>query len=389
MLMNIYVFANTILFHSSISGGDVVLPQMVKRWRKKYDVHLITTAEGKEVWENVGARVTFHLLPETSLDRSDDLLLGPLKYIVRTFQSIWIARRLISKESGKFILYSPGDFLPDTLPQFLFRLFYGDSRWVAWVYHLISPPWERKGNFFFNLFSYILQKSGLVLIKWKADVVPVLGGTYKDLIDLGFPEDKLLSSAVGVSTKVIKGAKPVSESYDAVHVGTLTFTKGVYDLLEIWKKVCSKKPTARLAVVGGGSKKLVKNYRKQIVEMGLEKNINYYGFVPRSEDVYSIIKSSRIYVCPGHENGWSLPVAEAMTAGVPTVAYNLKMFGTAFKRGFVTVPLFAKEKFASSVLELLANEKRRAALAQEALEESKNFDWQNIAENLSSVIGRL
>jgi glycosyltransferase involved in cell wall biosynthesis len=387
--MRVYVFANTILFHSSISGGDVVLPQLAKRWGSRYDLQVITTVEGRKVWERLGVSAHFHLLPPTFLDRSENLLLGPFKYFVRTVQSIRLANRLISGESGRFFLYSPGDFLPDTLPQFWFRWRYRNSRWVAWVYHLILPPWRRKGNFFFNLFSYLLQRVGLWLVRSRADAVLVLGGSYRDLLKLGFPKSKLYSSAIGVPTAVIKRVPPLPDSYDAVHVGTLTYTKGVYDLLEIWQQVCRWRPAARLAVVGGGSPELVKTYRRRIRKLGLGDKVNYYGFVPRNEDVYRIIKSSKVYICPGHENGWSLPVAEAMTAGVPTVAYNLKMFGTAFKRGFVTVPLYDPQALADKVLELLDDQELYRRLSREALAESQNFDWSNITLKIEKLLEKL
>lgn len=385
--MKIFVFSTCILYLKSISGGDVVLPQIVRKWPEgKYDLHVITSKEGQAVWEGLGAKAVFHLLPETILDRSDSVLLGPVKYFVRTLQSIEFVSRVIAKEKGNFLIYTAPEFVPDALPALIARMRLKQSRWLAWCYHVILPPWKRKGNFWFNLFSYLIQRGGLKMMKWKADLVLVLGGTYKDLVGEGFKKEKLQVMNAGVDKKLLQSAVPVEEKYGGISIGTLTYTRGVYDLLEIWKLVVSKKPETKLAIVGGGSEGLVRDYKERIRKMGLSQNVRYYGFVPKNEDVYSILKSSKLYICPLHENGWSLPVAEAMTVGVPTAAYDLKMFHYAFKKGFVMVPMYAKQALADKIVELLNDEEKREELSQEALEESKNFDWQNIADSVSKTI---
>ncbi len=387
--MKIFVFSTAILFKDSISGGDIVLPQIAKRWGGRYDLQVVTSEEGRRVWEGLGAEATFHILPETIFDRSDSILLGPCKYFIRTFQSVKFVYDVIAKEKGKFLLYTAPEFVPDTLPALVARLKFKEGRWLSWCYHVILPPWKRKGNFWFNLFSYLIQRGGLAMMRWKADVVLVLGGTYKDLVDEGFKKEQLTICNLGVDKHLLESAVPVEEKYGGISIGTLTYTRGVYDLLEIWKLVTAKKPETKLAIVGGGSEGLVADYQERIEKMGLSNNVRYYGFVPKNEDVYSILKSSKLYVCPLHENGWSLPVAEAMAVGVPTAAYDLKMFHYAFKKGFVMVPMYAKQALADKIVELLNDDEKRRQLSQEALEESQNFDWQNIADSVGQTIEKL
>ncbi len=387
--MKIYVLANTLLFKSVISGGDIVLPQISKHWKGKYDIHVITGGLGKKTWQGLGAKAEFYLLRENFLEKSESLILAPLKYIIRTVQAIFIINRLLRKEEKEALLYTSSDLFPDTVPTFWAKKKFQNAFWLARIYHINEPPYKRRGNPFYNLFSYLAQRFGLLLIKKKADLIAPLMGTYQDLLDLGFPKEKIKVSNAGVNTETIRKVKSVKKEFDAVHVGALTFTKGVYDLLEIWRLIVEIKRDAQLAIIGGGSKALIEGYKKRIKDMGLSENIDYYGFVPKNEDVYAIIKASKIYLCPGHENGWSLPVAEAMTFGIPVVAYNLKMFGNAFKKGFIVVPVHDQKKFAEKVIELLEDEKKRKELAKEALIESKNFDWHNIAQDLSKYIDEL
>ena len=105
--------------------------------------------------------------------------------------------------------------------------------------------------------------------------------------------------------------------------------------------------------------------------------------------IYSIIKSSKVCIIPGHENGWSLPATEAMTAGVPVVGYALDMFGDAFKKGFAVSPLYDHKALAEKICEVLENKEIWETLHQEALDESSKFSWKNIAEDFEQFLEKL
>ena len=60
---------------------------------------------------------------------------------------------------------------------------------------------------------------------------------------------------------------------DAVFVGRLHPTKGIFDLVEIWKKVVNEKPNAKAIIIGGGgineNKKLKSSIKKAHLKIAL------------------------------------------------------------------------------------------------------------------------
>lgn len=384
------VFANTVVFDNVISGGDIVFPQVLKSWKKRgidknFQIKAMTTTLGKKIWLNFGPETDFHLLPKTT-DKFNSIGLVPFVYFLRLFYIFKELKNFAPKRNERAVLYTSSDFLPDIIPAFILRKRYPKSIWVSRIYHAIPPPTKRKGNLFYNIFSYLGQRLSFKIIKRNADLVAVLGGTYVDLIRAGFPKKNIIINNAGIPLEILDSIKSDSIKYDVVTIGGLNSNKGAGDLVDIWKRVVEKKKDAKLAIIGGSTKTIVEQLRNKIKEENLEKNIDYLGFVPKNEDVYKIIKSSKIYLCPGHENGWSMPVAEAMGCGVPTVAYKLKMFNTAFKRGFATVPLYDVDGLANAIVNLTSSEERRDELAKEAFDEGRTLSWDEIAGQLFNEI---
>ena len=211
-------------------------------------------------------------------------------------------------------------------------------------------------------------------------------GTYKDLLELGFDKSRVAVSNPGVDIEEIDSVQKSTKAIDAIYIGALLFNKGSYDIPKIWAKVVEKSPNAKLVVIGGGPKHEVETFKKEIQEKGLSSNIEYLGFVKDIRDVYARLKASRLLILTGHENGWSIPVSEAFACGVPVVAYNLKMFGTAFLKGYVTVPLHEVDAFASQVVFLLDNEEKRVALSRDAFNEGRRLGWLEVSHKLAQDI---
>jgi glycosyltransferase involved in cell wall biosynthesis len=214
-------------------------------------------------------------------------------------------------------------------------------------------------------------------------------GTYKELCVLGLNKEKIVISNPGVDLALLDSVGPSQNCADAISIGYLLFNKGSYDLAKIWSKVVAKRNNAKLVIIGGGPDKEVELFRRSIEKLNLGANIEYLGFVKNIRDVYARTKSSKILILTGHENGWSIPVAEAFACGVPVVAYNLKMFGTAFSQGFITVPLHDTDRFAQEIVNLVNNEESRRLLAQEAYAEGRILGWDKVAQDLAQQIESL
>lgn len=384
--MNILVFANSVLFKSVISGGDIILPQMMKYFKSNhFNLHVITTKRGKQIWQDVvGTQANFYLLPNYFLENLEYIFLVPVLYMMRLFFCLIMLPKIIVTLNKPLILYTSSDFFPDVIPAFCLKM--TKNVWLSRIYHIIKSPFKRKGNIIFNILSFLGQRFSFLLIKHKSTKILTLSGTYKSLIKLNFPKEKLFVSDIGIDIEAIKKIPYYKENFDGIYIGGILPTKGTYDLIYIWKEVVKIKPDAKLAIIGGATQKIIDKFKLLIFNERLQENIRYFGYVEDKSIVYSILKSSKIYLCPGHENGFSIPVLEAMACGIPVIAYKLDMFGTAFKKGYITVDIYDKEGFVKAVLELLETEQERMKLSQEAFEESERFDWRQISKEFTMLL---
>jgi len=225
-------------------------------------------------------------------------------------------------------------------------------------------------------------------MKQKANLTLSLNSSVsKELEVMGFDKARLAVSGLGVDAKHIEAvASDGQKNYEGVFLGRLHPAKGIFDLLEIWAEVVQKESHAKLAIIGGGEKKVTHALSSEIEHRKLQDNIDVLGFIANDNAVYRILKSSKLFLFTDHENGWGLAVCEAMACGLPVVAYNLDIFGSVYKQGYVTVPLSDTKLFATKVVELLEDAKKRADLRDCAQRQAKSLTWEVITDEFSKLL---
>ena len=92
-----------------------------------------------------------------------------------------------------------------------------------------------------------------------------------------------------VDIELVEGSDVEAEGYDAVFLARLNYSKGIMELPEIWSKVVTKYPEARLGIIGKGSEEIIKELKEKIVSNNVSDNVDILGYLD-SEKAYSIIK---------------------------------------------------------------------------------------------------
>lgn len=109
----------------------------------------------------------------------------------------------------------------------------------------------------------------------------------------------------------------LNESQTVITAGRLEYEKGYDLLIDIWKLVYQKHPEWELKIFGDGSMK----------EM-LTKKINAYQLnskihiIPPVNNIYNEYMKSAIYVSSSRFEGFGLSIAEAMSCGIPCIAFD-------------------------------------------------------------------
>ncbi|MEM3829340.1 MAG: glycosyltransferase family 4 protein [Conexivisphaerales archaeon] len=204
----------------------------------------------------------------------------------------------------------------------------------------------------------------------------------KLLIKLGVDERRIFIINVGVDYLLVRkvAAKmSLDKKFDACFLGSIIPRKGVIDLIKAWKIVTTKRPNAKLLIIGKGNglyydkvKSLVKNYN-------LQENVTFSGFVPE-EEKYNLLSQSKIFVFPSYLESGPIAICEAISCGTPVIAYELPHYKERYKDAIVYIEKGAIKELAINILNLLEDEQIMERLRKACVELSKNFNWNSIAK---------
>jgi glycosyltransferase involved in cell wall biosynthesis len=228
----------------------------------------------------------------------------------------------------------------------------------------------------------------LFLLKKTDALIAVSNFTAKALRNNGVSESKISVSGNAIDFDFINGIEPYEEEkiFDGVFVGRISKEKGIFDLVEIWKKVVRNRKNAKLLVIGSGVELVA--LKEKIAAAGLEENFLIRGLCSDIE-LYSLLKTSRVFIFPSLFEGWGIAVAEALACGLPVVAYDIpalkEVFGSCTNVFLVSVGDI--ERMTQKVLELLN------AGNDEVGEISRNyarkFEWEKVAMTDLRAVAKL
>jgi len=369
----------------NISGGDVISIEIAKRWAQKgVSIHFLTSSAGKELCERLGLKATYHLSSNSGNP-------SIWKYIFLALRSAINAP--ISQAKVSFdLVYSSCEHLYDVLPAFKMKK--RNVKWVATVHFVPPPPWTRVKAGKLNAFVYYLNHMlGAQIIRSNADLVfAVSQRTALDYVrKLKFDENKVVTVPGGVDYDLIRNISVSCHEmlYDAVFMKRLQPMKGVFDVIEVWRQVVNASPRAKLLIVGDGPIDIVKRMRRMISKHRLTENIEIVGPVYDIKEKISLLARSKLFLLPSYEENWAIVIGEALTAGLPVIAYNLPEIRPIWAEHVIWIPKGDTRSFSDEVVKLLSNDKYRQMYIDKGTKFTKQFDWDNIAEKELELCSRL
>jgi len=204
--------------------------------------------------------------------------------------------------------------------------------------------------------------------------------TYKFKNELN-SNKKIISIPIGIDLSEINKVKPSKVKSDIIFAGRLLKNKNVDVLINAVKVINRKKPDISCLIIGEGPEK--NNLIRSTKELNLEKNIKFLDFLPRHKDLYSLMKSSKVFVLPSTREGFGIVVLEANACGIPVVTTNHK--DNAAKdlinsKNGVVVKLDEKD-IASAIYKLLKNKTN----TKDMINFAQQYDWENIYKLIKEV----
>ncbi len=177
------------------------------------------------------------------------------------------------------------------------------------------------------------------------------------------------------------------------YVGVMAVQDGVDGLLRISHYLKNKlEKDFELVLMGDGPK--FAELKKQTIELELDKNVNFLGFVSQ-EKITEELSNCDIGITPDFSspmNDYStmLKVMDYMSFGLPQVMYNLmENKATAGDAALYATPGNEKE-FAEKIAELIDNKELRNKLGKTASKRIKSLTWEQCgAFALLKAVGKL
>lgn len=174
---------------------------------------------------------------------------------------------------------------------------------------------------------------------------------------------------------------------EIISVGRLGAEKNYESLVRACAKVFAKHPDWHLTIYGEG------NMRDWLQRLATKLDISEKLSLPgTTTDVTEAYAGGSIFALTSHFEGFGLVLVEAMSAGVPVVAYNLK-YGpseiiTDGRDGFL-VPHYDEDALARALCRLIENPELRKRMGRAALEKAKTFSVEVITQRWMSLFKEL
>jgi glycosyltransferase involved in cell wall biosynthesis len=287
-------------------------------------------------------------------------------------------RKEIFQDNNFDLIYTPSAVLDFVLFPFFLKITRTNTKWATTLANVV--PFNDPGNKFVRVLAWIFFRISLFMIR-KADIVFVPTPEIKNyLIKRNFPEKKLIETRFAVENELIKKAKKQEDqTIDALCVGRINETKGIYDMLNVLNTVKKKYPDFQLAIMGDGDEKTRRRFEDRIEKMNLAENINFMGYRVGQEK-YDIIKSAKSFwfLSVSESESFGVALLEAVCSGIPSFAYNLPQFSWLYPDGEVDISPKGDWKMVSQkVIDLFErenfiNEKGEFLLGK--------YSWEKIAE---------
>ena len=203
----------------------------------------------------------------------------------------------------------------------------------------------------------------------------------QQLLDL-FPQlkDRIVVTPHGTPPEFLKPPSPetvqatreqfrLPRDY-ALFVGSFVIRKNPLFLVETIAHLKQRGIDLPLVMVGDGPLK------NAIIRRARERNVTVFvpGYIPRNR-LPAVYAAARVFLLASHDEGFGLPILEAMALGIPVVALANGAVPEVAGEAGVLVHDPYPEAFADAIENLLGDSHRYRLLSNRGIEHARTFTW--------------
>jgi len=361
-----------------ISGGDYHILRVMKEWVKSYKIALVIPLIGFQSCQHMLSD-KYKIYISSKESKGVDSAHAMTSYVKRIIKTL-----LLRFSEKPDVIVCSSHLLYDTLPGFIMKLRFR-SKLVVYVHHILSEYSQDRSDIFSKI-SIIAERLSLPLAR-HAELILVVNQQVKEsLVSKGFDRNKIILTSNGLDYETIESIRPIPDQiYDGCFCGRLVRTKGIFDLIEIWKLVTNRCPSSKLVIIGDGPE--FKDLEETIKNAGLDENIVMKGFITETEK-FRTMYQSRIFVFPSYEEGWGIAIAESLACGLEVVSYDLPAYKNDNER-FTKVEKGNIVKMADVILNLISSYGLDKSKRRSIADKTPAPDWGKVATGELAHITKL
>jgi glycosyltransferase involved in cell wall biosynthesis len=205
---------------------------------------------------------------------------------------------------------------------------------------------------------------------------------------LGLPPERMTVCYPGVPDWVSREGQPIHRTAEHVlFVGTLERRKNIGTLLDAYAALVARRPEAPPLVLAGRARPEAAPWLERIARPPLAGRVRCLGYVSE-EHRRHLFETAALFVMPSLEEGFGLPVVEAMGAGVPVVVSNRGALPEVVEQAGLVVEAEDAQALSGAMERMLADEAFRSAAVAQGLRRAARFRWDDTARSVLTAYER-
>jgi glycosyltransferase involved in cell wall biosynthesis len=172
-------------------------------------------------------------------------------------------------------------------------------------------------------------------------------------------------------------------------VGTIEPRKNIMTLIKVFNHLKQKKEVFdyQLVIAGRTGWKSEATYRERD-KSPFKEDILFIGRVPDS-DLVQIYNQAELFVYPSLFEGFGLPPLEAMSCGLPVIAFNNSSLKEVIGDSGILIPPEDDAGLEKQILYVLENKKIKSKLKKKSILKSNQFSWTETARKTLNIYRKI
>jgi glycosyltransferase involved in cell wall biosynthesis len=164
-----------------------------------------------------------------------------------------------------------------------------------------------------------------------------------------------------------------------LHIGNTAPRKNTLNVCKAYHLYRHQQPDALPLVISGCSEDFIREMLQQIGLQHLREHIHLTGYI-EAEDLPLLYGMSSLFLYPSLQEGFGLPVIEAMSCGVPVITSNGSSLKEIAGQAAKLVNPESPEEIAAAIRLVLNDEAMRKYMQSMGIMNARRFSWRAAAE---------